>query len=84
MSDSSGSISGLISFIIYVSIISKPKAVVLFRLEMMESTSLGCTMDKLKEHCLPSIKVCSFNRGSEIGWDIFDLILCTFSIKNSF
>ena len=79
-----GSISGLISFMMEVSIMSKPKAVVLFRLDMIESTSLGCTMDKLKEHCLPSIKVCNFVSGSEDGGDISDLILCTFSTKNSF
>ena len=79
-----GSISCFTSFMIEVSIRSRPKAVVLLKLEMIVFTWSGCTVDSLNEHCLPAIKDLNLERGSDMGGGRLDLICSNFSMKNSF
>ena len=60
---SAGTITGLISLMIFVSMRSNPKEVELFRPEMTLSTSSGCTGLSVKEQVLPAMRDLSFERG---------------------
>ena len=53
---SAGRMSALISLIVKVSIMSRPKELELLRLVRIFSTSSGCTHDREKEQVLPFIK----------------------------
>ena len=76
-------ISGLISLMVEVSILSRPEALELFNEEMILSTWSGCTVvSSWKEHCLPIIK--ASNLQSAVGFGRLDLMVLIYSMKNSF